>query len=76
MQKNEGYISHDAVCPFYKRENDRVIRCEGFTRGSGTEIVFKQPARKSVFCIEKCRSNYATCRYAAMLMRMYQGEDA
>lgn len=51
MQK---YISKEVVCPFYKHEESRMLRCEGFCPSCTLQITFEKRDRlqlhKNVYC--------------------------
>lgn len=55
------HISSQAECPFYKGEDEKVIYCEGPTKGSSIQLafagsadVYKRSYCYSTSCWQKC----------------------
>ena len=62
------HISSQAECPFYKGEDEKVIYCEGPTKGSTIQVAFpgSTDAYKRSYCYnapcwEKCLIAKALC---------------
>lgn len=70
------YISHMAVCPFYKHEDPQVIYCEGVQDGSVIHLAFASRTAAQEYKRTYCRKCYMDCKISSMLGGLYDdGED-
>lgn len=66
----------DAFCPFYVKEADKSISCEGFYDGNTLMTRFPSKEAKIEFMRKRCETkDYKSCMLAAALIRKYEGED-
>lgn len=71
------YVSKYAVCPFYRRHDDNRICCEGVTRDSSVNLVFRSQIRMKRYTTIHCESmeGCKQCRVYGMLDGKYQEKD-
>ena len=71
MSINESYY---AQCPFYKKDKQLEIKCEGIEDGSRNIIQFFNKERKQVYYKTYCCGTlYPKCRVHKMLDAKYDG---
>ena len=64
-------------CPFYIRDSDRSVVCEGLIEHSVMTMTFKRSARKKAFCEKTCCSmDYGNCPIAKVLFAKYEEEES
>lgn len=65
-----------SICPFYERESDKSITCEGFVCDNClTQIRFMSDRDKLKFQSKYCRrDNWASCPLAIQLAKKYEEE--
>lgn len=65
------HVSSQAECPFYKGEDEKVIYCEGPTKGSSIQVVF--PGSADVYRRAYCYSTscWQKCLVAKALYAKY-----
>ena len=60
------------VCPFYLRENDKTLTCEGCTWGSTTTMRFAKTQQKTAWQEEICaRYHFRRCPLASATEMKY-----
>ena len=65
-------LSDKAICPFYRGELDRRIRCEGVERGS-IRIVFESVEERKGYGNRHCKSwHHESCVMCQALMKKYE----
>lgn len=63
------------LCPFYKRECDNEIKCEGLISETMTNrfhTVVEKKRHKEQYCTGKCE----TCKLYCVLEQKYEGDSA
>lgn len=66
MKRNQ-YKSKTAVCPFYKKEDQQTIFCDGVVDNSSVHLAFGNHSDCKEHKVAKCRSNYMQCPVYKML---------
>ena len=63
------YISKYAVCPYYSRNSDNKIRCEGVDETNTINLVFESKTDLKAYERRYCESlnGYSLCRICRML---------
>ena len=64
----------NVLCPFYVREADKSISCEGFYDNNTLMTKFPSKDSKREFMARKCENAYQSCMLARALIRKYEGE--
>lgn len=62
------------LCPYYKRDTQQSIHCEGVQPGSGLRLGFKSQKKLKLYKQRLCRREWAQCMIAKMLNRKYDYE--
>lgn len=64
------------ICPFYQREADKSITCEGVIPGTTASTHFDSKGEKRLFQEQHCelREYEKCCPLAAALMRKYEDD--
>lgn len=67
------YNDRKAVCPFYKREEQQKICCEGIQERSSLHLTFSSPEEQKKYLERFCNSisGYCKCKVAIMLKSKY-----
>lgn len=65
------YCSNEALCPFYKYEDDQLIYCEGVQNGCSIRLSFAYARDSLKYKMDYCRKDYEKCRVARMLNEKY-----
>lgn len=66
-----NYGNQDIQCPFYKKDEDKKINCEGAVTGICTQL-FRSKNKKDLYKNEYCCLNYKNCPYYTLLYRDYE----
>ena len=66
MKRNQ-YRCKTATCPFYKKEDQQTIFCEGVMDNSSVHLSFGNGLDCTEYKESKCRSNYRQCYVYRML---------
>lgn len=70
----KGYVSKEVICPFYHREDEVGIYCEGVNDESTIKLLYPSREAKGRYRRENCSKSYKKCPIAVMLYQKY-GED-
>lgn len=70
----KGYVAKEAVCPFYHREDEVGIYCEGVNDDSSIKLIHCSSESKKRYRRQYCCKEYKRCPIARMLYKKY-GED-
>ena len=54
-------------CPYYKKEKQNTIVCEGVCDGNCLELTFRSSEKKRFYRAQYCNSKYGDCRITKML---------
>lgn len=73
MKKGE-HIARGILCPFYLKEDQYGIHCEGIGGKSIVKLVYQSPETKKHHRKRYCCRDYKRCPIGIMLYRKY-GED-
>ena len=68
------YRSVNVVCPFYRRETELKITCEGITDDCLVSVQFFTKKKKDQHQRIFCNKNYPCCEVCQMLMSKYEEE--
>ena len=68
------YRSVNVVCPFYRRETELSITCEGITDYCLVSVQFFTKKKKDQHQHIFCNKNYHCCEVCQMLMSKYEEE--
>ena len=74
MDKMKGYLSKEVECPFYHREDECGIYCEGVNDESSIKLIHPSREAKRRYRMSVCSKQYKKCPIAVMLYRKW-GED-
>ena len=69
---SKGWESTGALCPFYKREEQFKIYCEGVERNSSIQLGFGTPQNKQKHSAKYCGKNWEECIIARALKTKYE----
>lgn len=69
------HISNEALCPFYRSEDDFRVLCEGVVDASSIHVVFQSSKKKHEYSKRYCCGNYKSCKVSHMLYAKYGGEE-
>lgn len=62
-------------CPFYKKEEPVIVRCEGLTKDSRLVLQFNSKKNRLLYQSKYCKTEgYKKCRIYKMLMEKYDEE--
>lgn len=64
-------VSVYVKCPFYRREENQKIFCEGVQGGTSIHLAFAAPTDRKQYEKCYCKGRYRTCRIAGMLEGKY-----
>lgn len=70
----KGYVAKEAICPFYHREDEVGIYCEGVNDDSSIKLIHYSSDEKKRYRRRYCCKEYKRCPIARMLYKKY-GED-
>lgn len=66
----KGARSRDAVCPFYKSDTDRQIKCEGYMEGmTSVALNYALPAYTTYHVSKLCCKDYRQCEIYQLIQR-------
>ena len=65
--KRSQYTSKTAECPFYKKEEQHKIYCNGIVENSSVHLAFGKDSDCKEYKQTKCRDDYLTCPVHKML---------
>lgn len=71
--KHNTFADKDAVCPFYRWQDNHKICCEGIIDNSTIHLAFASPADRQQQVEERCNSmeGYPKCPVSKMLNDKY-----
>lgn len=74
--KHNTFADADAVCPFYRWQQNQKICCEGIVDNSTLHLAFAVPEDRLRQVVQHCNSinGYPTCPIAKMLNEKYEQE--
>ena len=64
--------SSGVLCPYYRREGNTYISCEGFAPGAQTQVGFMDPHRRQQWQEVYCMRQYHLCPIAYLLAKKYE----
>ena len=65
----------NVICPFYVKEAEKSVSCEGFYEGNTLMMRFPSKESKLEFMKKRCETkDYSSCMLAAALIKKYEGE--
>ena len=67
-----SYIAADVVCPFYCRDQDNYITCEGVEDDTRIHLVCENKKKRYAYQRRYCCEDFHNCRIASMLWGKYQ----
>lgn len=73
--KRGQYISKSALCPFYKREDQQMIICDGVYPNSSTHLAFGNASECLEYKRKHCRKDYNECEIYSMLEVVHYDEQ-
>jgi len=70
---NNSFTSSAPECPFYKEEDEKIIRCEGVATAMSTHMVFAGKGPKEVHQRTYCKDHrkWEHCPLAKTLLEKY-----
>ena len=68
----KSYVSRDAACPFYHREDACRVLCEGPAKGIALQLSFGGRRSYEQYRREYCYRNWDRCLVAQMLVQKYE----
>lgn len=68
----KSYVSRDAMCPFYHREDTCRVLCEGPAKGVDLQLSFGRRRSFEHHRRECCYGNWEHCPVAQMLLKKYE----
>lgn len=72
--KDEMPRSTVVVCPFYRKETQQVIYCEGIEKNTATHLAFGSRTALKKYRFRYCCDTYGKCRIAKMLFEKWEEE--
>ena len=66
-----SYIAADVVCPFYRRDQDNYITCEGTDESNRINLVCANKKMRYAYQHKYCCKDYKKCLIASMLIDKY-----
>lgn len=67
----KSYVRREVLCPFYHREEDRRLLCEGPEQGVHLQLIFLRRKSFDEYLRQYCCRDWDRCRVADMLERKY-----
>lgn len=65
MGKRKRYLGRDVVCPWFRREEERAMVCNGCWPNQWVRVMFQNPKDKKNFMAVYCNTfAYGGCPYA------------
>lgn len=68
----ESYISKNVRCPFYRKEKQNKISCEGVTKESSLNLIFPSIEKRKHYEERFCCADYKRCYIAHMLIDKWE----
>lgn len=70
---NNSFTSSAPECPFYKEEDEKIIRCEGVATAMSTHMVFAGKNMKEAHQRNFCKDHYRweSCPLAQKIAEKY-----
>lgn len=66
------YGAENVLCPFFRKNEEYRVKCEGTENENNIHLVFGSKAKKKTFFENVCCCNYKRCRIYKMLMQKYE----
>ena len=73
--KRGQYVAKSALCPFYKREDQQMIVCDGVEPNSTTHLAFSNASECRAYKQKHCRNEYTECEVYRMLEVVYEAYE-
>lgn len=70
--KRRQYVAKSTVCPFYKREDQQMIICDGISPNSSTHVAFGNASECLKYKQKYCRDECTECEIYRMLEVVYE----
>lgn len=67
----ESYLSKDTKCPYYRKDVQNKIVCEGIDEDGTIHINFSTTRKRAAYQKIKCCANYKACPIAQILDRKW-----
>lgn len=67
----KSHVRREAMCPYYRREEQRRLFCEGPEEGVELQLIFARPRAFVNHLRRYCCRDWDHCRVAEMLERKY-----
>ena len=68
MNNNSGGV----ICPYYRREGNLYVTCEGFSPGAQNQMGFPSAWRRQRWQEVYCMRQYRLCPLAYLLEKKYE----
>lgn len=75
MKTRDMFVSVDAKCPFYKRNSNSIIVCEGVEYDSTIHLSFATEKSGTDYKMFYCDARYERCPVYRMLLGKYEEDD-
>ena len=67
----ESYISKNVLCPFYHKETQNKISCEGVSKDSSLNVIFTSIEKRKNYEKRFCCADYKQCYIVRMLLEKW-----
>ena len=72
----QGVRSRDVLCPFYKGDDNRRIKCEGFLEGMvSIHLNFEEAFYLEYYMKKHCCAHYRDCEIYKLICRVRYPDD-
>ena len=71
----KSFVRREALCPFYHREEDRRLFCEGPEADIHLQLIFPRRKAFESYLHRLCCLDWDRCRIAQMLERKYEERE-
>ena len=70
-----GQESYLAQCPFYHRDKNETLVCEGVEEDSTINLVMSNKEKRKGYQSEYCNANWQNCLIARVLLAKWEEEE-
>lgn len=67
-----SYMAKNVKCPYYGKEDDVKIHCDGVEEGTFIHLVFASPSMRRNYQLDVCCDDYESCPIAEAHRRKWE----